>query len=1384
METGSGVAEARHFVGKIKKKSFRGAKVRGKTRLFLDLLCTLSSVQPKATSLQRAFLRHFLPLLYLVLNQLAYLPLQALHSYTGTARAWKGVLWLRLDYIGVEMGLQKGCLYAIWTVIGTLMALICVLIGQLAVSKKPSQRVKGLFQFLLFWLYSLFPQAVVHLLMADFLASFTGHSATLAFKTASVFPALSAVSLGALVLLVLLREIAALEALCHPKYWRPGPRSSFSASLSDLLSLLLSPFLYLTVPSLSVYFYYGLFALLHSVIAAFYYFQLPMYNETANLVHISCHLSLFWGGIAMIIGELTDSDYTAVMLLLIVTPALLYGLQNSWQTLYFHTLSAGLEDCHLPQSRNSVTLIVRTVLLKGDTEAIRQTFRSLREGSLKQRAWIGVLEACYSLQMLRNERQARLQLAESREKVEVGWVDTFLRYKLWQSLQLSSLEEVAYLHFLRSQAKVHSTDEDLCRDLAEFWSELASQDPKRSKINSLMDRIAVQIGTSKRLYEGMLAASPDNPALLESYTAFLRDILLKPEKATLWETKAKIVRETQLRQSDSEMIYGQEGTGVLVVDLSSEDAGQIIYCNEEAADILNYDGTALGSMKFYSLLPLPYASLHSDHFFRFSALRNSVNLQHPLILPLVTSRGYIVEVTTKAAFTCLGGAVLLVLGYKKANRNREIAIVTSEGLITAATEGFSQLLCSKSLSLLGESLYSLCPKLFFAQDIEENVQIRSNPSVFGAVSTVLYGSQEVRFAELYAGNNDAHMRSLAEATRRSSIDKLRNLSSANTLLYSSHQSHQSAEKYDLQPSLGRTGGNLIYRLRDRPKKKEFNGGNTTWTIKNASKSQELLIKGHLKQGLNRAYLILASVAGLIALLMVVWTTAIALYLVTVTQGVIEDSVAVELAERIVHTTRIAGQGRFLDLTNAGFFSEYMTKDVKNVVFQSITALTAIEQKVWGTLQSLPDGPFKDLMLEDQVLTWELNGGVPRPHRRNLVNAMKVFLDHSRQLLDLPLADLSIHNPSVFFLVRNGMQGEFTHSLSLSMSLFTDIEQVLIGQNVSSILYLLISVFLSLGIALAVSVPVILRLQLYATKVSAVFTSLPLARCLENKRTVVDRLRYQFGVELEYGVERPKKRERDFVIYRPVGPLVFLVIGFLVLSAVLYLALYIERIAVLTDYVRALPDAMQQYALRFAGLIDLWTWTVEAIFSTSTWPLSRALPSLAPQLAPDLVIALTNAHLRKVNIELFELRQNGYLPYSPAHNEVFMYRSNYTTPLLQKGLRPGLLIYSFDMRVCAGYRGVSEDMYKDCGDLYSAARELVNISSDVLSFLQTDFKTEVLSKAWIINYWLLAWAVCSLLFLVVCLLPVLHKSRRHVMRMITLGRLVREGTGSREASTNI
>ena len=1300
----------------------------GFSRVLFELLSFLSPQHSRQLSPQRDFLRHFLPLAYQTLNQLAYLPLKPAQDYAGAARVWNGVLWLRLDYLAMRMNMERGVLYAVWGSVGVLMGVVgcCGLL--LAWRKAPSDRFRQLFLVATSALYVLVPVPVLHLLMADSLAFRSLHSGNLVFRLESTASGVSAICLALFVLIFLLREIAMLEPLCHPRLWLAGTHSSLSASLSPLPILLLSSLLYLTVPAFSPAVFYGLFALLHALIAFLYFARLPMYKETSNLVVICMHMGLAWGGFAMIVGLVLDSDLTAVSLVVGVTPALCYILNLSWTHLYSHKLSHLLEVSFLPHSRNNIALIVRAALLTNEEMTIQQAFHSLHLGSPDKESWIGILEACYCLEIKADERLARLKLAENRGERDVYWEDSYMRFKLWQFLANSSLEEIIYMDVLQSVETVQSTDEALCRNLSEFWVELASQESKQTKLNSLIDQIAVQIRLSEQLYEEMLSTCPDNPDLLANYASFLRDISLKPDKAKKWESKAEIAREAQERLGVLEVSFGLQGTGVLVFDLGEADCGKVVHCNQDAALILQYDYFSLSNLYLSALLPEPFSTMHVHFLKRFSAVRKSIDIRHPQVLPLLTAAGFALEVSVKLAFTSVGGAVLLILGFKKAQVNREIALMTSEGAITAVSQGFAELLRHTSPSLGGTLLSDLCPALI--PHNQTSVLVRATPAVYGKVLTQQHGSKAVQTAVIYT-----------EANRPRPEFPF------------SSGSQRPETAYSPIPAVV----------------DEFAGSKAVWPVDHST-GKDWLGKQRVKQGLHRTYALLGSVTVLTTLLMLAWTIAISLYLITVTQGVIQSSVTIELSARIVHTTRLAGQGRFLDQTNAGFFSEEMTKDVKNVIYQSIVALTAIEEKIWTSLETLPAGRYKDMLLESRITTWELSGNTPQAHKRNLVNAMKVFLDHSGRILDLPISNLTIHSPSVFFLVRNGLKGELISALSQSLALFKTIEQAEIDQNVSSIIYLLIAVFASLGLALAISVPVIMRLQVLAGKVSSVFTSTPLSKCVGNYTQVADRLRDKFGVELEYVRERQRKRKNGFVIYRPVGPLALLVVGYLSLSLLLYLVIYFQSITALTAYVGHLPEAMQLYAQRFAGLLDLWTWTVEAIFSTSHWPLTLALPESSLQLAPTQVIALTYAQLKTINRDLFLLMQDGYLPYTDKHNDLFIAATNYSSPILRKGIRPGFGIYSQDIRNCATYKGISADMYTDCGNLYSAARDIVNVSSDILTILQTDFEAEALARAWKVNYWLLAWAVFGLL-LVAGLLPVLHRSRRHLMRMVALGRLV-------------
>jgi hypothetical protein len=205
-----------------------------------------------------------------------------------------------------------------------------------------------------------------------------------------------------------------------------------------------------------------------------------------------------------------------------------------------------------------------------------------------------------------------------------------------------------------------------------------------------------------------------------------------------------------MRHGDTELRFGQEGTGVLLVDLGNVDHGRVIFCNPKAAEILQYDYFSLANQWLSALLPPPYSDVHKGCIQRFITVGNSMFIHHPQVLPLLTAQGSLVEVNLKVAFTCLGGTVLLLLGFRKVRTNREVALMTSEGVITATSQDFASLLGETSISTAGKLLSDLCPSLISSRDKEKSVQVRRSPPLYGRLVSEKYGEKTVHLAVLYS----------------------------------------------------------------------------------------------------------------------------------------------------------------------------------------------------------------------------------------------------------------------------------------------------------------------------------------------------------------------------------------------------------------------------------------------------------------------------------------------------------------------------------------------------------------------------------------------------------------------------------------------------------
>lgn len=834
------------------------------------------------------------------------------------------------------------------------------------------------------------------------------------------------------------------------------------------------------------------------------------------------------------------------------------------------------------------------------------------------------------------------------------------------------------------------------------------------------------------LFRRLLLADQDNPHVLRAFSAFLGTVLQRPSEAFMYENRAKVVTETLLRtEFASELSLSHPSIGVIIanIDGNEEEIGQIRFCNRAAASFLHYDLHQLAVMRIFALIPGPLALSHLRFLHCFSQKRSSVSVNHPSTLPLLTSTGFLQEFITQISVTAEAGVAVLILAFKPANLNREFAVL-SDNFTVGHTENFGKVLCDT------ESLIS-APVSAYIGPFEPNktLWVRHSPPLSLRMCLITVNTASVHTLILTSNwPNSAFSQPIRTAERSSTAL----LAAPKFALLAKH----SEQGYE-QESSGRTAGRRV------------------------------------NSGISRVYRLLTCVLMGSALFVLVWSVVVTVFLLDVTENMLGNSVSVELVQQVIHTTRLAGQGRFLDLTNAGFFPAEMTVDVKNVVAQSVAVLAATEPLIWARVKSASNPSFQALYIQNSLLMWELEGTVPCPREKTLRDALSDYRDHSRQILTLPIANLSIHNAQVYSLVRNGMKGDLTTALMKSLREFEVMEKADLEARAAQAAYFLVAMLVFLTVEGLIVAVLLGKIHYQAKWLSGVFTALPRSRLIGNLQTVKERLSSLHDIDIDSSLPPV----RPHLLYRPITHLAPWLLALPIGSGLLYFLIYIVVLQPQGQYVACYPTVLLDNGLRFTAFIDLWTWTMEAIFMDSSWPLKIAVPGPSFQRNPIQEIQETGEELSEITAKIYNLDREGYLPYSLPHLNILLHDTNYSTSIYRKGLQAGFFAYRADIFLCTGYRGVSAEMYTDCGDLYSAARELVNISRDVLEMLHSDFQWEAKRQVWRAGDWLLAGAGVGLGYLCLWALPVMFQSRRVMKRLVGLmGLVVREEEGKTKEET--
>ena len=1253
--------------------------------------------------------RVHIPFLLSIVNQAVYLPLRDT-GYSGVSGLWYLIYWLRIDYITIQIGLGEVLLYSVWIGIWSLTALF--ILGVVVKSRK-------IYRAIAFGLDVVTTLQVV--LMGVLVGSLTVHNTdTLAIHVETGLVWISGLSLGMLWGLSLIRGLATAELVCKPKYWTGFRHCDIVENGVDLMEITACTVLHYAISPINSTLYYPLSALVHLLPALYYAFRQPLYSPKICEERVMGSLLLSWMSVSLQIAVLIERDIVGILLTVVVGAAICGTLHLHWDAIYTLSVPSRLNTSAPITSRLSALLTIRAILLADipDQERLKR-FRALRK---LHNNLITVVESGYAQQILGNEALARFLLSGNRD----NWylVDAFFAYRIRSHFHTSQ-EDIAYVSRLFQLSRIHHLDRSLCLSLSSFYQSLYSPSLYRSRLPGLITSVSGYMREEEKRYSRLMKGEMENVELLGAFGEFLREVMHRKSEAKVFEDRAQEMKETMLRTgSGSDVSLTHPSTCILLVDLNPNPdlSGQIRYCNSAAASTLSYSLPGLFSQRLFSLLPPPFSASHLSHLHQLSLKRHKVTIHHPSILPLLASNGYIKECQVKITITAEANIAVLIVAFKEVNKTRELALLTSEGHVSAHTENFGTMLFDQkgklegkitdyiAMPLIPNRLFRL-PNAGMVYAKYQEVEVKRDKIRTVAVST--------KFA----------------STSTTLIPNIPTTSSQLNLYSQITTMHLHSTKPFTLP--------LLSEFLSSPSRR-------------------------LSPLLTTLYKALFALLLTSSLLVLIWAMLMTVFLIDVTESMLDSSVSVEVAGGIVHTVRIAGQGRFLDLTNAGFFPLEMTEDVKNVVRQSVAQLTEYEPIIWSHAKSSSSPLYKSLFVSPSLTMWELEGLTPHPRPKTLKDAMSEYREQSRLLLTLPVTNLTIHNPAVYYVIRNGMGGDLTIALKKSLRMLEEMERRELEGKGSEGGYMVLVVLVLLAGEMGVLVG---RLYVSGKSLSGKVMSVSRRKVDGNHAAVAERLRRLHGQEIDLHI--PSVTSSSYLLYNPLLHLLPWLFFLPIASILFILLIYFLQVSPQGDYLSHLPTALQYHGLQFTEAIDAWTWTMEAIFMSSSWSLPLALPSPSLQINPLQVISQADISLTKLDTLLFDLSRHTNLPYTNSHTSLLIHATNYTSPIYRKGLKAGFNAYRMDIFLCEQYRGVSAEMYRDCGDLYSAAREMVNISRDVLDMLRTDYRAEALYRVWETGDWLISGAVLSLLYLLLVGIPMVIKSQQIMRRLASLVGLISE-----------
>ncbi|OMJ66992.1 hypothetical protein SteCoe_35975 [Stentor coeruleus] len=495
------------------------------------------------------------------------------------------------------------------------------------------------------------------------------------------------------------------------------PEKSLAESRLHAKVNVLMKIVYFTCSILFVFFqkdnysiYLILFLLLNGLISFGMIYYIPYYSLFMNFIKAFIHLDCSFVAIFFFTGKLLNTALIPFIASLLFQPILLV---LSYETIKYRF-------SHIPEPNEwsekpfeiyalSIRKYIENGELKEDLIKMMNINYKCHPNKLNR-----LIQSYYCVDVLKNSILGLNKIILTDHQ----GLDIFSNYQVYNcksSLRFycsENCESFKLYKYFMDFATIKTKDHKFCILYSNFLSKILEKEPKLKLLKNFVRKIAKNMKLLKRNYDEIITSFPSSYEAKEMYGSLLIHIFCEVDIGHKFMSKMSAFDAPHMKNMQKNSYNFTNDRCFFVVSGVDRIIGKIIFYNKNFLNLVGISEENAKDFYLNQIIPSLYREGHNKFLKNFIENHTNNTIFKSLPLCIVDVSGYLIECTVSSESVSLFSAVDFICTIDPiANKDRELAIITSDGFITAHTKGFPLVFGLEKPFVEGSFIKDLAPEI-------------------------------------------------------------------------------------------------------------------------------------------------------------------------------------------------------------------------------------------------------------------------------------------------------------------------------------------------------------------------------------------------------------------------------------------------------------------------------------------------------------------------------------------------------------------------------------------------------------------------------------------------------------------------------------------------